>query len=216
MNKNILKIQMVLMPDFLGLAFAYGNAKIPRSTLIINITSAEHCPSKARGLCHITFCCYAGKCERIYPFYKRKNLFMERWLYQTPTHKIIQLIAAYIKYAPEPIKCIRINEAGDFINQNQIVQWNKIAGYFFKTYGISTYTYTARTDLDFTVAPYIIVNGSLPGVKGALREFICMPRNVFDNWKPGPHEYKCPGDCKICHLCSSRVQSIQRVGVRQH
>lgn len=34
------------MPDFLGQAFAWGNAKIPQSTLIVNITSAEHCPKK--------------------------------------------------------------------------------------------------------------------------------------------------------------------------
>ena len=56
---------------------------------------------------------------------------MENWLYQTPNHKIIELMTAYIRYAPMPITCIRINEAGDFINQNQIVQWNKIAKYFY-------------------------------------------------------------------------------------
>ena len=116
MKKRIIEVQKKLMPDFTGQAFAWGNAKIPQSTLIVNITSAEHCPSKARGLCQVTHCCYASKCERIYKYYKAKNLFMENWLYQTPNHKIIELMTAYIRYAPVAITCIRINEAGDFIS----------------------------------------------------------------------------------------------------
>lgn len=203
MIQKILEVQNELMPDFTGQAFAWGNAKIPQSTLIVNITSAEHCPSKARGLCQVTHCCYASKCERIYKYYKAKNLFMENWLFQTPNHKIIELMTAYIRYAPVPITCIRINEAGDFINQNQIVQWNKIAKYFYETFGIITYTYTARTDLDFMAAPFIMVNGSLPNIAGAIRQFYCVPADFYDNCIPGPNEYKCPADCTRCHVCST-------------
>lgn len=203
MKIEISEIQKNLMPNYSGQAFAWGNAKIPQSTLIVNITSAEHCPSKKRGLCEVTYCCYASKCERIYPYYKAKNKFMEKWLYQTPTHIIIELMTAYIRYAPVPITRIRINEAGDFINQNQIIQWNKIAKHFYETYGIITYTYTARTDLDFTAAPFVIVNGSLPDIPGAIRQFYCVPAEFYDNCITGPNEYKCPADCTRCHVCST-------------
>lgn len=203
MKKELSKIQQYYMPDFPGQAFAWGNAKIPMSTLIVNITSALHCPCKRLGTCRVINCCYASKCERIYPYYLRKNLFIEEWLYQTRTHDIIALMSAYIRYAPVKITCIRLNEAGDFINQNQIVQWNKIAKYFWETYGITTYTYTARTDLDFTVAPYIILNGSVPRIAGAIRNYICVSKEVYNSTPTGNGVYKCPGDCKICHLCSS-------------
>ena len=37
--------------NYTGQAFAYGNTKIPRTTLIANLTSAEHCPSKKNVGC---------------------------------------------------------------------------------------------------------------------------------------------------------------------
>lgn len=58
---------------------------------------------------------------------------------------------------------LRLNEAGDFRNQEEIKKWNKIAGRLRKDHGIATYAYTARSDLDFSKAPNIIINGSNPG-----------------------------------------------------
>lgn len=100
---------------------------------------------------------------------------------------------------------LRLNEAGDFRNQEEVRKWNYIASRLYNKYGIGTYTYTARPDLDFSRAPFIIVNASVPGVKGAARRFICIPRDEYDNMIPGPHEYKCPGDCNKCYVCSSRA-----------
>ena len=202
MKKNILDIQFKYI-EFSGQAFAYGNTKIPRSTLIVNLTSAENCPSKKHGLCQVVGCCYALKCERIYPNYKHKNLVMEHWLNTTSTENIITLMSAYIDNAPETINLIRLDEAGDFTCQNQVRQWNKIAKFFCETRGIRTYTYTARTDLDFREAPYIMVNGSLPNIAGAAREYKCIPPQMFDNIELNKGEYKCPGNCQVCSACSS-------------
>lgn len=204
MKRRILEVQERVMPGYTGQAFAWGNSKLPQSTLIVNLTSAKHCPSKARGLCKVADVCYAIDCEELYKYYLPKNLFVEKWLYQTPSNIIIELMTAYLRYAPEQITCIRLNEAGDFIHQNQIVQWNRIAQYFYQTFGIVTYTYTARIDLDYTVAPYIIVNGSLPGIAGAIRQYYCVPPAFFDNYTPGPNEFKCPADCTRCNVCSTR------------
>ena len=215
MKKKIKVLQCKYLAGFGGIAFAYGNTKIPRSTLIVNLTSAEHCPSRALGLCKIESVCYALKCERIYPNYKHKNLVMERWLTNARTTEIVSLMEAYIDNAPEPITLIRLDEAGDFRDQNQVRQWNKIARYFDMTRGIKTYTYTCRSDLDFRDAPYIVVNGSLPDIQGAAREYKCVPGVEYDNMAIGKGVYKCPGNCNGCSLCSTaRFNGI--IYSRQH
>ena len=100
MKKKIKVLQCKYLEGFGGIAFSYGNTKIPRSTLIVNLTSAEHCPSRALGLCKVESVCYALKCERIYPNYKHKNLVMERWLTNARTTEIVSLMEAYIDNAP--------------------------------------------------------------------------------------------------------------------
>lgn len=101
-------------------------------------------------------------------------------------------------------KKLRINEAGDFRDQKEIRKWNKVAGRLRKEHGIVTYGYTSRSDLDFSKAPNIIINGSNPGIRGAIREFRCIEPEEFDNMKVSKGEYKCPGDCRICQVCSTR------------
>ena len=61
--------------------FSYGNAKLPKETLIVNITSAVHCPSEKLGFCRCSKVCYAKKCERIYKAYKQKNELIESFMY---------------------------------------------------------------------------------------------------------------------------------------
>ena len=102
------------------------------------------------------------------------------------------------------IEKFRINESGDFRDQNEVQKMNKVAGRLRNEHGIVSYTYTARSDLDFFKAPNIIVNGSNPGIRGAVREFRCVEPEEFDNLKPSKGIYKCPGDCHHCNVCSTR------------
>ncbi len=60
--------------------FSYGNSKLPKETLIVNITSAQNCPSDKLGLCNCSKVCYAKKCERIYKNYLNKNLMVESYM----------------------------------------------------------------------------------------------------------------------------------------
>ena len=204
MKKSVLEIQnQIFNGTYTGQVFSYGNKKIPRNTLIVNLSSAQNFPSKALGLCQVAQYCYALKCERVYPNYRAKNLIVEQWIQHDSTKNIVRLMQVYIENSPEPIKYIRLDEAGDFVNQNQVNQWNKIARYFWEQRGIRTYTYTARADLDFSNAKYILVNGSLPGITGAAREFKCVPANIYDEMTTckAKGTYHCPGDCTTCHMC---------------
>ena len=100
---------------------------------------------------------------------------------------------------------LRINESGDFRDQKEVRKMNKVAGRLRKEHDIVSYTYTARSDLDFSKAPNIIVNGSNPGIRGAVREFRCIEPDEYDNMEVSEGEYKCPGDCHHCNVCSTRT-----------
>lgn len=215
MKKSIRSVQNNLMPNFNGKAFSYGNTKIPESTLIVNLTLAQNCPSKQQGLCSCSGFCYALKSERIYKNYLNKNLQMEEFLNCASNENIIQLMEAYIQGSPEPITTIRLNKARDFINQEHVWQWSEIAKYFQEKYGITTYTYTHRPDLDFTGANFI-VNGSVPGIQGAVRQFICLQKDEYDNWDRQKGQFMCRGNCRKCNLCSTNNLKGGTVYCRRH
>lgn len=97
MKKKIKKKQKKFFNNYEGTVFSRGNRKLPKSTLIANLTSAEHCPSCQLGFCKLSKICYAKKCERIYPNYKRKNLIVEEWMEKAPATDILDLLEAYIE-----------------------------------------------------------------------------------------------------------------------
>ena len=101
------------MPEYKGQVFSYGNSKLPKSTLIVNLSSAENCPSRKRGLCEIEDKCYARKCERIYPNYKKKNLIVEEWFNSASDDDIINFMDYSIEDAPVKVIYCRLYEAGD-------------------------------------------------------------------------------------------------------
>lgn len=203
MKKSILAVQQQVMPGYTGQVFSFGNQKLPNNTMIANLSSATNCPSKALGLCKVASICYAFHGEKRWPNVLKKNLAVEQWIQSASEQDIIRLLEAYISAAPSKIEYLRLNEAGDFVSQNQVDLWESIAEYLEKNHGIKTYTYTARADLDFSEAQHIVVNGSLPGIKGAVREFHCTPAKTFDTLVISKGEYKCPGDCHKCHVCFS-------------
>ena len=96
MKQNTKLIQRKYLPGYEGKVFSRGNKKLGEDTLIANLTSAEHCPAKELGLCRVEQYCYAKKCERIYPYYKRKNLIVEDWIESATADEIYDLLTAYI------------------------------------------------------------------------------------------------------------------------
>lgn len=203
MKKSILITQHEILPEYNGQVFSYGNLKLPESTMIVNLTSAHNCPGKAAGLCKVENICYAHRGEHRHPLYLRKNLIVEKWLKCAEEKDIITMLDAYILNAPTQIKYLRISEAGDFRDQQTVDLWNAICGYLKQRYGIQAYTYTVRSDLDFRRANNIIVNASVPGVRGSARMFVCTPKEIFDNTQPDKNHYKCPADCCKCQMCAT-------------
>lgn len=136
--------------------FSIGNAKLSDDTLIINFTSALKCPSVA--LCPVTqMACYAVAGELRIPEVRRKNLKVQNmWVRAIKNNKIgevfgiAQMYIEILQKSKKPIKYVRFNEAGDFLNQDILDAAALFASTIRKKYGVISMAYTANKRLDFT------------------------------------------------------------------
>lgn len=136
--------------------FSIGNAKLSDDTLIINFTSALKCPSVE--MCPVTqMACYAVASEIRLPNVRRKNIMIQNMWINAIKNKAIgevfgiaQMYIEITQRSKKPIKYVRFNESGDFINQDIL----DAAALFAKTvkekYGVSSMAYTSNKFLDFT------------------------------------------------------------------
>ena len=192
-----------------GSVFSYGNKKLPRNTMIFNLTTAMNCPSK---LCKFFDTCYAkaGDNKNINPALSGlRNQFM---LKHITIKEFLKLIEMYIEYAPMRIKRIRVSESGDFSTQQQVDVAKKLAAHLKKKYNIDTVVYTAQP-FDFS-GNELIVNASNEKVIGADRYFYARDLKTFNEMgidmtedlkikymEDGQPYYMCPCECRKCNFC---------------
>jgi hypothetical protein len=167
-----------------------GNKKIGADTLIFNMAPAELCPSRDKSLCQIAHKCYALKAEKQYhhvvPQYRfRQALF---WLINDA-----KTIANTIKTKANnirvgEIKYVRLNESGDFWDQNCVKKLFEVCNEVPK---LRFYIYTARRDLNFEGRPEnLTINGSGFMVDNSFNP-VDFPTGVNT----------CPNDCRTCDMC---------------
>ena len=138
---------------------SYGNKKLGNNIAIFNMQSATNCTSKKLGLCKVCNICYAKKAEYLYPsvlpYRKRQEIY---WKQTNPDNFVCDFLDA-IKNKKTKIKYLRFSESGDFETQNDLNKLVYIANKL-KNYGIITYVYSARSDLDYSNIGNLKVNGS--------------------------------------------------------
>lgn len=189
---------------------ASGNLKVPKTTAIFNMGPASYCPAMALGLCkayspqgkHV---CYALKAERghhpdVLPYRVKQLKFWKKCTAEEFASQF--LIINSLK--EKPYNALRFNESGDFHTQKCIEKAEKIACILAR-YGIKTYCYTHRSDLDYTNTRHLIVTGS-----NFMKEGIKNIFKIVENVKTDrPKGYMvCPGDCRICNKCMIRGNKI--------
>jgi hypothetical protein len=92
------------------------------------------------------------------------------------------------------IKYLRISEAGDFRNQEDLNKMSNIANLLEKE-NIRAYGYTARTDLNYTnISKNLVINGSYFMVDNS---FIPVKQYTEGG-------VRCLGNCRICNLCKEK------------
>lgn len=189
----------------------FGNTKLGNDTLILNMGPAETCPSKKKGYCEVInkgITCYAYKAERCYkratPAYRRAQ---EEYWKTTPAKQILADIIGRLEKRKIKTRFFRFNESGDFYTQRDVRKLSTIAE-GLKARGITTYGYTARRDLDFKGAKFLVKgSGHSKGNNGRT--------TVLDKGEQPPRGYIiCPGSCKTCNICKEDTKT--NIAFRKH
>lgn len=104
--------------DIPDISLSIGNNKLPKSTLIINFTSALNCP--AWNECLVKHACYARGSEKITPdtFRANENRSLY-WLSTKDDPKLLSLMMDFVR-----AYCFKYNEIADYLIKNQIVKGN--------------------------------------------------------------------------------------------
>jgi len=184
-----------------------GNVKLPSTTAIFNMGAATDCMSFKLGYCQ-AFCngkhiCYALKAERDYypnvlPYRRRQ---MSYWF----SHDAFEFVSEFLlvneakRFCGLPYDALRLNESGDFWTQDCVNKAEEIAR-MLKRFGIVTYCYTARKDLDFSNVRDLIISGSnftKPGISNIFKMIL------KDEKKPKGFG-ECKMSCKVCNRCLKR------------
>jgi len=187
---------------------AKGNKKLPKTTWIFNASAAVDCPSRRLGLCQCPDKCYALKAERMYKNvipYRRKQAAL--WRRRAPTY-FVHDIHEQSERSKDKCKAFRFNEAGDFLNQDQLDWFASVCELLDVLLGITCYGYTARTDLDLSgLIAHAGVNVS--NDEGGWQQSHRANRFKYVKQKTGEHPV-CPGDCRKCTMCcASRGSTIE-------
>jgi hypothetical protein len=184
-----------------------GNAKIPSTTAIFNMSSAHDCPSKKLGLCKASqqgAKCYAIKAEYSYhpevlPYRRAQGKFWGK-VSATDFAKQFLLINTTKRF---PFKSLRLNESGDFRSQ-ECVDKAEVIARLLRLQGIKTYCYSSRSYLDFSKCKDLIVSGSNFKKDGVSNIF-----KIIGKKEDKPKGWAaCRMNCRICNLCQIRGQKI--------
>ena len=170
-----------------------GNKKLSRDTFIINITSYTDCPSRHMGFCALGNKCYARNPElRFKASLSYKRMQETIWDNTTAESIAYQLISIQ-QGAYHKARYLRFSEAGDFKSQVDIDKMDIIAK-MIKPYGLTTYGYTARRDLDYSNVQHMIVNGTGFMIANNIKLV-----TEYDNTM----ELQCHSDCGTCDYCKT-------------
>jgi hypothetical protein len=160
--------------------------------------SATDCPSVELGLCPVADICYALDPERfrppVLPFRRAQRVQFDT----VPAEKIAFGLLYPSLFRRSKMRKLRFSEAGDFRDQKDVDKMVKIAE-ILMMYGVKTYGYTARTDLDLRrlcEVAYVNVSNDLNSWIGrGANRFKAVP-------KFSGKALRCLADCNECDMCS--------------
>jgi hypothetical protein len=174
----------------------FGNDKAGGDTLLLNMGSATRCPARAR--CRVLLDgrkCYPGQVERLHPVVKAFRDRQEAYWQATAGERIVADILVKIGLRDPPTRYLRFNESGDFGSQACVDKLSFIARALKDAAGITTYGFTARDDLDFSRAAFLVKgSGHDRGNNGR-----CVVVGAADAVPDG--HVLCIEDCRVCDIC---------------
>lgn len=193
----------------------FGNHKLGDDTAIFNMGSALDCPSRKLEMCEVIkkgYKCYAEKPEIQYPRTVRRARLAQQLDWQrTTADELLQRFYQKIKRRRKPTRYLRFNEAGDFHDQCDVEKLSFIAS-GLRTLDVITYGYTARKDLNFRSAKFLVKGSGFTPRGGNGRT------TVVGRGDSLPRGYVlCPGGTKGCSRCNlCKIDTKLNIAFRIH
>jgi len=190
--------------------FKFGNHKLSDDTIVFNMCSATNCPSAKLGLCKLDkkVRCYALKAEQTYkdvkPYRNRQEIHWKK----VDSKQLVEEMKLKMKRRKKKTNYFRFNESGDFETQQDVDKLSDISK-MLKDIEITTYGYTARSDLNFSNVDFIF-KGSGYDIAGSTGKTIVIDKN--DKVPEGFVE--CKTNCKICNWC--KIDEQMNIAFRKH
>ena len=185
---------------------ADGNNKVTETTAIMNLNAAADCPNRKSERCQVPWSmCYAHVSEDIHT-YKRDTdgryvgplVARRREEYLRDVIPAELYAEAFIvmndrkeKYGNGGFDTLRVSESGDFRGESDILWVNTVARILGEERGIDVYTYSASSDLDWSLATHFTVNASNEHADYGDSRFKARDPSTFEL---GENERWCPND----------------------
>lgn len=189
-----------LCPQF---RIAFGNAKLPKTTAIVNLGSWFNCSGRREGFCEICTDCYDKSREVMFKKVLKARLEQEIYFRsndaKTIANNIISEIKVFNMKNEEHCKQVRWSEVGEMRCQTDLEKVNEVSNIIYNELGIKSYIYTHNKYLDFDIdRPNLTINGSGFMVDN---EYRILQKGEKCNEK----HYDCLCNCKDgCNVCANK------------
>lgn len=181
-----------------------GNNKLPDDVMIFNIGSATDCPNLGTKHCQVGDDCYALKDERLwgYPldYRRRQQIIWDSF----PGPFLAEAFELILDRKRNNIDFMRLNESGDFRDEQDLVKAEIISSHLLETHDIRTFTYSASDYLDWSIAETLTLNASNANFEHADQRFHVYSDDdpdMDDTSEMPENAVHCDDDCTECHAC---------------
>lgn len=191
---------------------SYGNAKLPKTTCIVNLGTWLNCSGRKEGFCEICKECY-DKSPEVRFKERTKDRLEQEAFWRTLDAKTFGLILAreisnHNNKTKNKVNLIRWAEVGEIRNQEDLIKIRDVSNIIGGLLGIKSYIYTHNKNLDFNIdRPNLTINGSGFMVDNEYR-VVKNREEEFNNLSDLSNKRDCVCDCTICSYCSRKDSFI--------
>lgn len=198
---------------------AFGNKKVPDTTMIANTTSWFLCPGRLHDFCELKEVCY-DKCREVMGSVCKSRLNHDLWWRTNDAHTIAQFYIFSImtenmkRDDNNKVNLVRFQEVGDFRSTADLTKMIDVSNLIHEKLGIDSYTYTHNRDIPYNSfnRPHLIINGSGFMIDN---QFTVVPPSEYERYVAEHDCFECPQKCKMCNSICSRKLGIEIVEVEK-
>ena len=190
----------------------FGNAKLPKTTCIVNLGTWFNCAGRKEKFCELCEKCYDKSPE--VRFKQRTKDRLEQEIYWRATDadtfasKLINKIEKYNEKTKYKINLIRWAEVGEIRNQEDLEKIIEVSNEVFEYLGIKSYIYTHNKNLNFNIdRPNLTINGSGFMIDNEYR-VVKNKEQEYNNLSDLSNKRECICDCTQCSYCSRKDSFI--------